>query len=269
MAELRASRTLVKSGPELWAECSEAASLAKHLGEFGEIRITKLNPESTVAWEGDAVSGMVHLETAGWGTRVTLTVRDTREPGASEPPAPGVAPVVQAEPDPQRDPDPDPELSGGPEPDPVSVVAEPEPGPVSVTPEPEPEPEPVGVAPEPDPVSVAPEPRPVSVAPEPVSAQESEPAPRRGLFSRLFGAFRRPAAPELAELDEFVGPEPDPEPDLEHDLEPGRGPAPAAARDPGPRAVREPSADPEPSDRILDAALDSLGRAHHRPYSRS
>src|SRR5690348_9042759 len=76
MAELRARRTLLKSLPELWTECSQAKSLARHLGEFGEIRITKLQPESTVAWEGDAVSGTVRLESSGWGTRVTLTVSD-------------------------------------------------------------------------------------------------------------------------------------------------------------------------------------------------
>ena len=73
MTEHEASRTLVKSPPELWAECSEAASLARHLGEFGEIRITKLEPETAVAWEGDVARGTVRLEPSGWGTRVILT----------------------------------------------------------------------------------------------------------------------------------------------------------------------------------------------------
>jgi hypothetical protein len=73
MAEHEASRTLVKSTPELWAECSDAASLARHLGAFGEICITKLEPETAVAWEGEDVCGTVTLEPAGWGTRVTLT----------------------------------------------------------------------------------------------------------------------------------------------------------------------------------------------------
>jgi len=73
MGELTDSRTLVKSVPELWAECSEPGSLARHLGAFGEIRVTRLEPETTVAWEGDAARGTVRLEPSGWGTRVTLT----------------------------------------------------------------------------------------------------------------------------------------------------------------------------------------------------
>jgi hypothetical protein len=89
--EHEASRTLVKSPPELWAECSDAGSLARHLGEFGEITITRLEPETTVAWEGEHASGTVRIEPSGWGTRVTLTAQ-TRpqvtqaEPEAAEPP---------------------------------------------------------------------------------------------------------------------------------------------------------------------------------------
>ena len=71
--EHKASRTIVKSPPELWAECSVAQSLARHLGEFGEIKITRLEPETTVAWEGEHASGTVRLEPSGWGTQVTLT----------------------------------------------------------------------------------------------------------------------------------------------------------------------------------------------------
>ena len=49
-----ARRTLVKSPPELWAEISDPDSLARHLGAFGEIRITRLEPEATVAWGATA-----------------------------------------------------------------------------------------------------------------------------------------------------------------------------------------------------------------------
>src|SRR5581483_592543 len=73
MTELQASRTLVKSPPELWAECSDAASLARHLDGFGEIRITRLEPETAVAWEGERARGTVRIEPAGWGTKVILT----------------------------------------------------------------------------------------------------------------------------------------------------------------------------------------------------
>jgi hypothetical protein len=73
MSEHQASRTLLKSPPELWAECSDAQSLARHLDDFGEITITRLEPEQAVAWEGERISGTVKLEASGWGTKVTLT----------------------------------------------------------------------------------------------------------------------------------------------------------------------------------------------------
>ena len=87
MPEPRAQRTLVKSPPELWAEVSDAASLARHLGEFGEIRITRLEPESIVAWEGDRARGTVELEASGWGTKVTLTRGGRWRPPTEEPAA--------------------------------------------------------------------------------------------------------------------------------------------------------------------------------------
>jgi hypothetical protein len=91
MDEPRAQRTLVKSPPELWAEISDAGALAGHLGAFGEIRITRLEPETTVAWEGDRARGTVELEPAGWGTKVTLTAQLAPEPapgGQAPPPQP-------------------------------------------------------------------------------------------------------------------------------------------------------------------------------------
>ena len=86
---MEAKRTLVKSPPELWAELSDIAALARHLGEFGEIRITRTEPESVVEWEGDLASGSVRLEPSGWGTKVTLTALPVMgdPPPAVEPPA--------------------------------------------------------------------------------------------------------------------------------------------------------------------------------------
>jgi hypothetical protein len=158
MTEHQSSRTLVKSAPELWAECSDAASLARHLGAFGEIRITKLEPESTVAWEGAAASGTVRLEPSGWGTRVTLTVTEEEAP-------PDVAP--QATTQPAREPEPEP---GEPRPglfarmfawrrkpaDTEPAAVEPEPAAVEPA---TPEPEPVAVEPPPEP---APQPEPTA-----------------------------------------------------------------------------------------------------------
>src|ERR1700745_2626497 len=96
--EHEASRTLVKSPPELWAECSDAASLARHLGEFGEIKITRLEPETAVAWEGERASGTVRIEPSAWGTRVTLTAQTMdeaiEEVADDDPPEEVVAVVV-------------------------------------------------------------------------------------------------------------------------------------------------------------------------------
>ena len=91
MHDLTAKRTLVKSPPELWSEVSEVERLAKHLGAFGEIKITRLEPEHTVAWEGEGASGTVSIEPSGWGTKVTLTAQveqATAETAAVEPPPP-------------------------------------------------------------------------------------------------------------------------------------------------------------------------------------
>jgi hypothetical protein len=87
MPDLSAKRTLVKSPPELWEELSEVERLAKHLGAFGEIRITKLEPGHTVAWEGEHASGTVSIEPSGWGTKVTLTAElaAAAEPGSDDP----------------------------------------------------------------------------------------------------------------------------------------------------------------------------------------
>lgn len=73
MPDLSVNRTLVKSPPELWGQLSEVESLERHLGELGEISITRLEPEHTVVWEGENARGTVELEASGWGTKVTLS----------------------------------------------------------------------------------------------------------------------------------------------------------------------------------------------------
>ena len=136
-----AARTLVKSPPELWAEVSDPESLTRHLGAFGEIRITRLEPEATVVWEGDRIRGTVDLKPAGWGTKVTVTAEEAEaevEPDQEEQP---VAVVLE-------DPDTEPRPRGlrgvfgrlfGRRPEEVVVVVEPaaiEPEPVVIEPEP-------------------------------------------------------------------------------------------------------------------------------------
>lgn len=136
-----AARTLVKSPPELWAEVSDPGSLARHLGDVGEITITRLDPESTVVWEGDRIRGTVDLAPAGWGTKVTVTAEEVEgvavappaetEPQAAEEPEPGPEP----EPEKRRGffsrlfkrredvPEPEPELEPEPEPESEVVTA--------------------------------------------------------------------------------------------------------------------------------------------------
>jgi hypothetical protein len=210
-----ASRTLVKSTPELWAECSAGESLARHLGAFGEIRITKLEPETAVAWEGDEVRGTVTLEPSGWGTRVVLTAT----PGEGSAATGEAEPVVVAE-----------------EAEPVAVAES--------TPEAELASEPEAVA--------APE---APAQPEPET--EAEQAARPGFFARLFGRRRRPN-PESGPLGDE-----DPLIDLARGAEPELQPAAE------PVAPPEPPSPPAPELEVLLSALDSLGTAHRRPFSRS
>jgi hypothetical protein len=128
---MEAKRTLVKSPPELWAELSDMAALARHLGEFGEIRITRTEPETVVEWEGDLASGSVRLEPSGWGTKVTLTALPVM---VDPPPPPEPEPAAESEPEPE----PEPVRQGfwvrlfrrrAPEPPPPVAVEEPPPPP--------------------------------------------------------------------------------------------------------------------------------------------
>jgi hypothetical protein len=108
MISSEVQRTLVKSPPELWAELSDPSALTRHLGELGEIRITRVDPEQMVAWEAADTSGTVLIKPSGWGTKVTLTA--TRQ-------IPAPAPVVEAEPEPVVEPvvvvEPEPEPRRG------------------------------------------------------------------------------------------------------------------------------------------------------------
>ncbi len=85
MQQSTAQRKLVKSPPELWAEVSSEDALGRHLASFGEIRITRVEPETTVAWEGDRASGTVELEASEWGTKVILSAMPAQEQEDSEP----------------------------------------------------------------------------------------------------------------------------------------------------------------------------------------
>jgi hypothetical protein len=258
MHEHKAARTLVKSVPELWLTCSEESSLGRHLQQFGEIRITRLEPESTVAWEGETASGTVRLEPSGWGTRVTLTAL-AEEIGVEPASEIAVRPVEEI---------------------PVEAVEE-----TAVEAVEETAVEPAReLSADPDQVEPAPEPPPM----------------RTGLWAWLLGllqvAGERPQSrplPEAVEEPEAtptteepevtpIAEEPDVTPTVEEpdvtaiELTPS---APVDQRasqadDPPPSGVgerptpHEPATGPDPESALI-AALDSLGRAHHRPFSRA
>lgn len=230
--EHEATRTLVKSPPELWAECSDAGSLARHLGEFGEIRITRLEPETTVAWEGESASGTVRIEPSGWGTRVTLTAQRSVD---ETPPEPEPEPV-QAEPaDPAAD-----EVTD----QSIQEVSD-------ATPEETPEAE--------DPALEADVGR-IRWRWRRVSARV------RGAFAREEGESAAPPdAPE-----EPVESVPPPEPGPAAEVAPAELVVTPDAPSPAPPEAEETSEEPQlDADAVLTAALDSLGQAHHRPFSRA
>jgi hypothetical protein len=242
MSEPRAQRTLVKSPPELWAEISDVSMLARHLGEFGDIRITRLEAETTVVWEGDRACGTVTLEPSGWGTKVTITAEAVaaeavEEPAIVEDPAVAEAPAIVEEPRAEAEPAKDAE-------------------PVAETP----------------PAAAVEAEAEAELADEP----EAEAPRRRSLFARLFARRVKPAAVE----PQPVALEPEPQPvALEPEPQPAAvEPDPVDA---GPEPIVEPALDGEISatvpsgtladdqvEAVLVGVLDDLGSAHHRPFSR-
>ena len=269
MTKHEASRTLLKSPPELWAECSDAASLSRHLDQFGEIKITRLEPETAVAWEGNAISGTVRLEPSGWGTRVILTAEEAEVPDLPPP----VQPVHAAEPsngtEGAVEPEPSLAIESGPEPEAPETEAA-----VAVEESSE------GVA------SAEPE---ATAAPPPV-------APRKGMVARFLARVRgdlvepqpaRPAArPRPGDVDVDSGGELETSAAAQSRRDPEPTPQPAASIEQQP--VPEPTADTQPAaqpdlatepeagspaeaaatETALKDALESLGTAHHRPFSR-
>lgn len=298
-------RTLVKSPPELWAELSDPVALARHLGEFGEIRITRADPEARVEWEADQASGTVELAPSGWGTKVTLSI--SREVGAPTPTPDNAMPVaeelaVKPAPAMEEETEPLPATSEQTEPEPtLGASSEPEtPIEAAVS-------ETVPQTQAPTPTSVTePAPQQATQAEAPIS---SEPPARRGFFARLFKRRRDQDIPDSTENPEppsaILQTEPLPE-----ESEQTESSAVPVAQEEDPRQTppatlegeeqttsqseasaecsepEPPLADPETATDIsaelaqaeqlmaeqttamLSAMLDRLGAAHHRPFSR-
>jgi hypothetical protein len=275
MISSEVQRTLVKSPPELWAELSDPAALARHLGELGEIRIVRTEPERVVEWAAENTTGTVAIKPSGWGTKVTLSV--TRELAVAMPQAAAEALATD-------------ELDAS-APDAVVAVAtaqaaesrdvvEPETAAEEdAVPEPPPE-----VIPEPQ---IASDPETLAAAPVP----EPGPEPRRGFFARLFGRRRREASTGPTTPDAFAAVRQVLEPETfaaEHPF--AAVPEVKQLQQPAPEpTATEPVPDTEPQQTgdiaaellaaeeagaqevtaVLTAVLDRLGAAHHRPFSRS
>ena len=281
MAEVEVHRRLVKSPPELWAELSDVEGLARHLGEFGEIRITRTDPETTVAWEGERARGTVEIEPSGWGTKVTLSAEPlggdeagTEEAKASADPGPDAGPVAKDDP-PKPDHEPGAKRESGPvakqDTDPIaSPIAKR--GPQAIAkpvanrgPEPIAKPDPEPVAKE-DPGRVAkpiadrgavpvtkPDPEPIAekheerATPDPVPTPVAAPPKKVGFFARLFRR-RKHAPPVAAEPD--PGPVPVPEE--------GPDPKPEPAAEPEP----EPAVQAKPEPKTEATSAPSVGTGH-------
>jgi hypothetical protein len=252
MISSEVERTLVKSPPELWTELSNPNALARHLGEFGEIRITRVEPEREVAWEAGDTAGTVRIKPSGWGTKVTLTA--TRDVAAPEQPA-GVAP--SPEPQAHLEPQPQPEAQAEPP------------------------------APESSRDWIESASQSTAAAPAPAAV---EPEPRLGFFRRLLGGGRERKVgtqPQPPQPDPFVTIRQALSPETMTAADPFSMPRSGAARPPDESETAKPpdqpadiSADLEAAEAaeevaaeqvtaVLTSVLDRLGAAHHRPFSRA
>jgi hypothetical protein len=280
MISSEVQRTLVKSPPELWAELSDPAALARHLGELGEIKITKIEPEQTVEWEAEAARGKVELKPSGWGTKVTLSVFQELpalsigetgthgESGDADQAIPEQSSVEEIE-------------ASAADEAPAETDAE------------------THEASEVEMNEVS-TPQPHEDAEVQAREEPAEQAPRLGFFARLFrrkakraaDAVEQASAPEAAvdapEAEQAADPaEPAAVAAPEAPAAPDAAAEPATAAEPNAADAAEPPArSDEPTDlsaelaaaeaalaaqttRVLTLALDRLGAAHHRPFSRA
>jgi hypothetical protein len=67
MPTVELERSLVKSAPELWDELVSDSSLTRWLGE---VRVSAAEAPNRLEWDGRGVSGVIELQSSGWGTKV-------------------------------------------------------------------------------------------------------------------------------------------------------------------------------------------------------
>ena len=165
-----ASRTLVKSPPELWELIDQPdrmqGLMCALIGRATEVRVDKRQPESVLRWQatGDGADAWIEVQLAekGWGTNVKLKAENGGEPTRLEgwldavfdelatpqkrpfeardaPPEPlsqpepesNAAPVPEPEPKPEVEPEPEPAVERVPEPTPAPT---PQPAPLAEKP---------------------------------------------------------------------------------------------------------------------------------------
>jgi hypothetical protein len=85
--------------------------------------------------------------------------------------------------------------------------------------------------------------------------------------SRLRGEITEERPPE-PEISPPLTPVPDPEPEPEPSEPPMPEPTPLPERDPDPTPPAAEAVPPADVEELLSGVLDSLGSAHHRPFSR-
>jgi hypothetical protein len=84
----RASRTLVKSQPELWELIDQPERMqglmSGLLGHAAEVTVDRREPESTLRWkameDGEEAWIKVELAEKGWGTHVEVSASKSKEP---------------------------------------------------------------------------------------------------------------------------------------------------------------------------------------------
>jgi hypothetical protein len=87
-----ASRTLVKSPPELWQLVDQPdrmqGLMSALLGRATEVKVNERKPESMLRWQavGDGEEAWIEVELAekGWGTRVEVSAEAPSEPTTLE-----------------------------------------------------------------------------------------------------------------------------------------------------------------------------------------
>ena len=77
MPTVELERSMVKSAPELWDELVSQASLSRWLGE---VRVSAADPPNRLEWDTRGASGVIELESSGWGTKVRVKAEMDRAP---------------------------------------------------------------------------------------------------------------------------------------------------------------------------------------------